>query len=91
MAADEFVGFRSADGAFDFWLHRRAGHSGPAHVAFRARDREAVDAYHRAALAAGGTDNGTPGVRAEYHEHYYGAYVFDADGNNVEAVCHDPA
>ncbi|MGH2982630.1 MAG: VOC family protein, partial [Solirubrobacterales bacterium] len=50
-----------------------------------------VDAFHTAALAAGGTDNGPPGLRPHYHEHYYGAYVLDPDGNNVEAVCHTPA
>jgi catechol 2,3-dioxygenase-like lactoylglutathione lyase family enzyme len=65
--------------------------SAPTHVAFRTRDRASVDAYHRAALAAGGTDNGGPGVRAEYSENYYGAYVLDPDGNNVEAVCKEPA
>jgi catechol 2,3-dioxygenase-like lactoylglutathione lyase family enzyme len=91
MAADEYAGFRSAGGAFDFWLLQRGEPSSPTHVAFRAPGRGAVDDFHRAALTAGGTDNGAPGVRAEYHEHYYGAYVLDPDGNNVEAVCHDPA
>jgi catechol 2,3-dioxygenase-like lactoylglutathione lyase family enzyme len=61
------------------------------HVAFAADDRETVDAFHAAALAAGGTDNGAPGVRELYHPTYYGAYVLDPDGNNVEAVCHKPA
>jgi len=60
----------------------------PLHVAFAAADRATVDAFHAAALAAGGTDNGAPGVRAIYHPHYYGAFVLDPDGNNVEAVCH---
>ena len=60
----------------------------PLHVAFAAGDRATVDAFHAAALAAGGTDNGAPGVRAIYHPHYYGAFVLDPDGNNVEAVCH---
>jgi uncharacterized protein len=58
------------------------------HVAFSAPSREAVDAFHAAALGAGGRDNGAPGLRPEYHEGYYGAYVFDPDGNNVEAVHH---
>jgi catechol 2,3-dioxygenase-like lactoylglutathione lyase family enzyme len=61
------------------------------HVAFLAPSREVVHAFHEAALAAGGRDNGAPGLRPQYHEHYYGAYVLDPDGNNVEAVCHDPA
>ena len=58
------------------------------HIAFSAPDRETVDAFHAAALAAGGTDNGAPGVRENYHPNYYGAFVLDPDGNNVEAVCH---
>ena len=60
------------------------------HVAFQARDRSAVDAFHAAALAAGGRDNGAPGMRPQYHEHYYGAFVLDPDGVNTEAVCHSP-
>ena len=59
------------------------------HIAFESPDRATVDAFHAAALAAGGTDNGAPGVR-RYHPHYYGAFVLDPDGNNVEAVCHKP-
>jgi catechol 2,3-dioxygenase-like lactoylglutathione lyase family enzyme len=58
------------------------------HVAFSAPSREAVNRFHAAALEAGGRDNGAPGLRPEYHEGYYGAYVFDPDGNNVEAVHH---
>jgi hypothetical protein len=61
------------------------------HVAFTAVDRAAVDAFHAAALHAGGVDNGPPGLRPHYHEHYYAAFAFDADGNNIEAVCHQPA
>ena len=61
-----------------------------AHVAFRATTRADVDAFHRAALAAGGRDNGAPGIRAKYHPDYYGAFVFDPDGHNIEAVCHRP-
>ena len=75
-----------------FWIFARGREpvSG-AHVAFTAADREMVDAFHGAALAAGGTDNGGPGVRERYHANYYGAFVLDPDGNNVEAVCHRPA
>lgn len=71
----------------DFWLAQ----SDPptvVHVALRADSREAVDAFHRAALAAGGVDNGPPGLRPQYHPGYYGAFVLDPDGNNVEAVHH---
>ncbi len=60
------------------------------HVAFAAADRAQVRAFHAAALAAGGRDNGAPGLRPHYHANYYGAFVFDPDGNNVEAVCHAP-
>jgi predicted lactoylglutathione lyase len=60
------------------------------HVAFVARTRDEVDAFYRAAIAAGGKDNGAPGPRPHYHAHYYGAFVFDPDGNNIEAVCHRP-
>ena len=59
-----------------------------AHISFVAADRESVDAFHVAALAAGGTDNGSPGARPVYHPQYYGGFVLDPDGNNVEAVCH---
>ena len=62
----------------------------PRHVAFTAADRDAVKAFYEAALAAGGKDNGEPGLRPIYHEHYFGAFVLDPDGNNVEAVCHAP-
>ena len=74
----------------DFWFSP-GKFSGPIHVAFSASDRAAVDAFHAAALAAGGEDNGAPGLRIEYHAGYYGAFVFDPDGNNVEAVFHDPS
>ena len=63
---------------------------GPMHVAFTAPDRPTVDAFHAAALEAGGSDNGPPGVRDVYHPTYYGAFVHDPDGYNVEAVCHTP-
>ena len=62
----------------------------PLHVAFQTRDRASVDAFHKAALAAGGRDNGAPGLRPHYHPNYYGAFVFDPDGHNIEAVCHAP-
>jgi catechol 2,3-dioxygenase-like lactoylglutathione lyase family enzyme len=71
----------------DFWLAQSDAPT-VAHVAFRAEERAAVDAFHAAALAAGGTDNGAPGPRPQYHPGYYGAFVIDPDGNNVEAVHH---
>ena len=64
--------------------------SGAAHFAFSAASRAAVDAFHAAALAAGGRDNGAPGLRPHYHADYYGAFVIDPDGHNIEAVCHLP-
>ena len=74
-----------------FWIGKRdRGPDSGVHVAFRVDDRETVDAFHEAALAAGGTDNGGPGVREIYHPTYYGAFALDPDGNNVEAVCHRP-
>jgi catechol 2,3-dioxygenase-like lactoylglutathione lyase family enzyme len=82
------VGFGMV-GKPEFWL-REATDPTPVHVAFAAADRGIVDAFHEAALAAGGTDNGGPGVREIYHPAYYGAFVLDPDGHNVEAVCHDP-
>jgi catechol 2,3-dioxygenase-like lactoylglutathione lyase family enzyme len=75
----------------DFWIAGGAPNVPPVHVAFRAASRAAVDAFHAAALAAGGRDNGPPGLRPHYHANYYAAFVLDPDGHNIEAVCHDPA
>lgn len=85
----EFLGFGDEDMP-NFGVVRR-GPVGAGHVAFRAPDRASVDAFYEAATAAGGRDNGAPGVREHYHPNYYAAYVHDADGNNIEAVCHTPA
>jgi catechol 2,3-dioxygenase-like lactoylglutathione lyase family enzyme len=74
----------------DFWIGAGTP-GGTVHVAFAARTRAEVDAFHRAALAAGGRNNGAPGLRPHYHPNYYGAFVLDPDGHNVEAVCHAPA
>ena len=63
----------------------------PIHVAFRAETRAQVDAFYKAAMAAGGRDNGAPGLRPHYHANYYAAFVLDPDGHNIEAVCHAPA
>ncbi|MFE0013900.1 VOC family protein [Mesorhizobium sp. NPDC059054] len=74
-----------------FWLHETTTPAPGRHYAFTAGSRAAVDAFHQAALLAGGKDNGAPGLRSHYHEHYYAAFAFDPDGNNIEAVCHRPA
>ncbi len=73
-----------------FWINEGGAQTPPLHFAFTAETRAQVDAFHKAAVAAGGTDNGAPGLRPHYHEHYYGAFVLDLDGNNIEAVCHLP-
>ena len=75
----------------DLWLAERGANRPILHVALRADDRGVVDAFHRAGLAAGGRDNGKPGLRPHYHANYYGAFVLDPDGHNLEAVCHAPA
>ena len=91
MAFDEHkaAGFGSADSPV-FWIVEREPAGTGTHVAFTCSDRATVDAFHDAALAAGGVDNGPPGLR-NYHPTYYGAFVHDLDGNNIEAVCHQPA
>ena len=78
------------DGRPEFWIGVHGIPPGPIHLAFAAENRDQVREFHRAALAAGGRDNGAPGVRAKYHPDYYGAFVFDPDGHNIEAVCHKP-
>jgi len=75
-----------------FWIGGAGGLGvGHVHVAFAAPSRAAVDAFYRAAITAGGKDNGKPSLRPHYHENYYGAFVLDFDGHNIEAVCHAPA
>ena len=78
------------DGKPDFWIGGEGPLRGVLHVAIAADTRAAVDAFYCAALAAGGTDNGAPGLRPQYHPSYYGAFVLDPDGHNIEAVCHSP-
>ncbi len=78
-------------GVADFWIGKGTPNDPPIHIAFRAKDRKEVDAFYAAAIAAGGKDNGKPGLRPHYHANYYGAFVLDPDGHNVEAVCHDDA
>ncbi|CZT34904.1 VOC family protein [Rhizobium sp. 9140] len=74
-----------------FWISSGKAMSGGLHVAFAAQNRGLVDAFHAAAIAAGGRDNGAPGLRPHYHADYYGAFVLDPDGYNIEAVCHGAA
>jgi catechol 2,3-dioxygenase-like lactoylglutathione lyase family enzyme len=77
--------------ALPFWIGQAdAGAVPNGHVCFAAESHAAVDAFHRAALAAGGRDNGRPGLRPHYHAHYYAAFIFDPDDNRIEAVCHTP-
>ena len=73
-----------------FWLNEDKHAAGTRHFAFTANSRAEVDAFHKAAIEAGGRDNGGPGLRPHYHADYYGAFVLDPDGNNIEAVCHKP-
>ena len=84
----DHVGF-AVGGKADFWI-TRGGIIGKVHVSFATDKRSLVQAFYDAAIAGGGTDNGKPGVREIYHPSYYGGFVLDPDGNNVEAVCHLP-
>src|SRR5215468_1511864 len=86
MEYGDWAGF-GADGKPDFWIGKAAP-TAPVHVAFHSPNRATVDAFYRAAMATGGRDNGAPGPRTHYHPNYYGAFVLDPDGNNIEAVCH---
>ena len=80
-----------ANGKPDFWIGGEGQLEKPVHIALLAKDRATVDEFYRAALAAGGRDNGSPGLRPHYHPNYYSAFVLDPDGHNIEAVCHTPA
>jgi catechol 2,3-dioxygenase-like lactoylglutathione lyase family enzyme len=90
MSFEAFVGF-GVPPKPDFWIGQGTPNLPPIHIAFRAESRAQVDAFYRAAMAGGGRDNGPPGLRPHYHANYYGAFVLDPDGHNVEAVCHLPA
>ncbi len=89
MEGGNWAGF-GREGKPEFWIGTYGDVPTGIHVAFAAADRAQVRAFHAAALAAGGTDNGAPGLRPQYHANYYGAFVLDPDGNNIEAVCHAP-
>ncbi len=90
VTGDTDVAGYGEPGKADFWLHKGTPQKPHVHVAFRATTRKQVDDFYHAALAAGGKDNGKPGPRPHYHENYYGAFVWDPDGHNIEVVCHDP-
>jgi catechol 2,3-dioxygenase-like lactoylglutathione lyase family enzyme len=89
MEFEGAAGFGAGEGIPDFWIGSSA-ERGATHVAFSAPDRASVDSFYEAAIAAGGRDNGPPGLRPHYHETYYAAFVHDTDGNNIEAVSHRP-
>lgn len=91
MEVHGFAGFgiESANGPLaQFWLHQSDNPTGKIHIAFTAANRKMVQAFYDAALLAGGKDNGAPGIREIYHPNYYGAFVLDTNGHNIEAVCH---
>jgi catechol 2,3-dioxygenase-like lactoylglutathione lyase family enzyme len=99
MEFEKFCGF-GRDGKPDFWIgagkmtfqnDEQARVITPVHLCFAARTRAEVDAFYREAMAAGAKDNGPPGIRAQYHPNYYGAFVLDPDGHNIEAAIHTPA
>jgi catechol 2,3-dioxygenase-like lactoylglutathione lyase family enzyme len=86
---ERFAGYGISPKAF-FWIGWRDIPQTGAHVGFVAQDRATVDRFYDEAIAAGGKDNGQPGIRPNYHPNYYGAFVLDPDGHNIEAVCHLP-
>ena len=88
---DSLAAGLGARGKPDFWIGGEGALDKPLHIAIAAKDRATVDAFYQAALAAGAKDNGAPGLRPHYHANYYGAFVRDPDGHNIEAVCHAPA
>ena len=94
LSADQTGGFAGAGFGEppkpDFWIGEGTPNQPPLHVAFRANSRALVDQFYAAALKAGGRDHGKPGLRPHYHANYYGAFVLDPDGHNIEAVCHKP-
>lgn len=91
MEVQGFAGFgleQNGGPIAKFWLHQGDKPGSSTHIAFTVPDRETVDAFYAEAIKAGGKDNGKPGIRAIYHPNYYGAFVLDPDGFNIEAVCH---
>ena len=90
MEFDGQVAGFGKDNVPDFWIKCEDPVTTKAHVAFQSETRKHVDDFHKAGLGAGGTDNGPPGLRKHYHPNYYGAFILDPDGNNIEVVCHKP-
>ena len=88
MTWQQFAGFGIA-GKSELWIDGRQGPTDKVHIALRAKGRAEVRSFYEAAMEAGGKDNGAPGVREHYHRDYYGAFVLDPDGHNIEAVCHE--
>ena len=84
------TGGMGVDGMPDLWLSQGQAQRPPLHVAFNAANRATVDAFYKAAIAAGGKDNGKPGLRPDYHPNYYGAFIIDPEGHAIEACCHKP-
>ena len=89
MEFDGWAGF-GRSGRPEFWFGEGGPAQNPMHIAFAAENRQQVRDFYEAAIAAGGRDNGAPGLREEYHPNYYGAFIIDPDGHNIEAVCHAP-
>ena len=90
MEGEKYLGL-AVDGKPDLWFHpTTVSINSHTHIALRVENRELVDKFYEAAIAAGGKDNGAPGLRTIYHPSYYGAFVLDPDGHNLEAVCHKP-
>jgi catechol 2,3-dioxygenase-like lactoylglutathione lyase family enzyme len=89
MEGPDFVGF-GREARPQFWIGTGEAPTTRLHLAFTARSRAEVRAFYEAAIAAGGADNGPPGLRPNYHPNYYGAFVIDPNGHNIEAVCHSP-
>ncbi|MGY5776904.1 VOC family protein [Rhizobium sp. LEGMi135b] len=86
---ESFAGYGMGQKAF-FWIGQRDALQTGTHIAFAASNRKTVDEFHRLGIIAGGIDNGAPGLRPHYHQNYYGAFILDPDGHNIEAVCHLP-
>ena len=84
------LGYGNPPQKADFWIAQGSATRPAVHVSFRAENRKQVDEFYKAAIAAGGKDNGAPGLRPHYHKDYYAAFVFDPDGHNIEVVCHVP-
>jgi len=89
MEFEGWAGFGKNDKP-EFWFGSDGDAHKPMHIAFAAENRDQVNKFYEAALAADGKDNGPPGIREEYHPDYYGAFIYDLDGHNIEAVCHNP-